>query len=241
MAVGGPGELVAGFGFAAAHGLVLGADVPVAAPAGVLPLRLGAQATAGVPGVELLVGKGRTAGLGLRPAGGVLLAAPARDSAVLRRAVLAILGDGATADLLGAGGPGADRGGGRCRQPATYRELYIAAATTCRGLGWPLLAAIGQVESNHGRNAGVSSAGARGPMQFLPSTFAAVGVDGDGDGLADIDNPFDAVYSAARYLCESGAGRGTPEALHDAVFAYNHSEEYVRTVLALADAYAARG
>ena len=164
------------------------------------------------------------------------------DSAVLRRAVLAVLGADARVDLLSPAAPAPTVAPRRpSGPPRTYRELYLAAAATCRGLSWSVLAAIGQVESNHGRNAGVSSAGARGPMQFLPSTFASVGVDGDGDGLADIDNPFDAVYSAARYLCRAGIGAGTPQALHDAVFAYNHAEWYVQQVLALADAYAAQG
>ena len=74
-------------------------------------------------------------------------------------------------------------------------------------------------------------------MQFLPSTFASYGMDGDGDGIADIHDPSDAVYSAARYLCLWGAGRGG-QALYDAVFAYNHADWYVREVFTLANAYA---
>ncbi len=64
-----------------------------------------------------------------------------------------------------------------------------------------MLAGIGQVETDHGANKNVSSAGAMGPMQFMPATWAAYGVDGDGDGKADILNQTDAVYSAAHYLC----------------------------------------
>jgi membrane-bound lytic murein transglycosylase B len=70
-------------------------------------------------------------------------------------------------------------------------------------------------------------------MQFLPSTWAAYGVDADGNGVADITNPVDAVYSAARYLCDNGAGRGG-DALAGAVYAYNHADWYVADVLSLA-------
>ena len=121
-------------------------------------------------------------------------------------------------------------------KPRNYRDLYIASAHYCPGLSWKVLAAIGQVESNHGRNAGTSSAGALGPMQFLPSTWAFAGVDGDGDGKADIMNPFDAVPSAALYLCRAGAGQGG-QALYDAIFSYNHADWYVRLVLGLAEQY----
>src|SRR5690606_4940186 len=94
-----------------------------------------------------------------------------------------------------------------------------------------------QVESNHGRNNGPSSAGALGPMQFMPATWKAYGVDGDGDGEADIWSPFDAVPSAAKYLCRYGAGQGG-EKLRKAVWFYNHSWAYVDRVLARADASA---
>lgn len=119
-----------------------------------------------------------------------------------------------------------------------YLALYHAAATTCPGLSWAVLAAIGQVESGHGRNPGVSSAGAMGPMQFLPSTFAAYGVAVGHRGPADIMNPADAIYSAARYLCANGAGTG-PAGLRSAIFAYNHADRYVQLVLGLAARYAA--
>ena len=64
-----------------------------------------------------------------------------------------------------------------------------------------MLAAIGQVESGHGRNTSTSSAGAMGPMQFEPATFAAYAVDGDHDGVKSIMDPADAIYTAAHYLC----------------------------------------
>jgi membrane-bound lytic murein transglycosylase B len=100
-----------------------------------------------------------------------------------------------------------------------------------------VLAGIGAVETGHGSDVRRSPKGAVGPMQFLPSTFAVYGMDGDGDGRADVMNPADAVYSAARYLCLWGGGRGG-QALYDAVWAYNHAVWYVRRVFAFANAYA---
>ena len=99
-----------------------------------------------------------------------------------------------------------------------------------------MLTAIGAVETGHGANTHVSSKGAMGPMQFLPSTFAAYAVDGDRDGVADIGDPADAVYTAARYLCYAGAGLGG-QSLYDAIWAYNHADWYVREVINLAIAY----
>src|SRR5262249_31389026 len=81
--------------------------------------------------------------------------------------------------------------------PRNFLKLYQSAATTCQGMNWTVLAAVGQVESGHGRNNGPSASGAEGPMQFLPSTFAAYAVDGDGDGDEDIWDPADSIYTAA--------------------------------------------
>jgi hypothetical protein len=125
--------------------------------------------------------------------------------------------------------------------PESFERAYRAAAPSCPGLRWTLLAAVGQVESGHGRNNGPSSAGAIGPMQFMPATFRAYAVDGDGDGLADAWDPEDAIWSAARYLCVSGARGGTPEGTHDALFAYNRAEWYVQLVLATERAVVAAG
>lgn len=121
--------------------------------------------------------------------------------------------------------------------PATYLSLYRKAATTCSGLSWTVLASIGQVESGHGSNPAMSSAGAMGPMQFLPETFAHYAVDGDHDGVANIMDPADAIYTAAAYLCANGAGAGG-DALYSAIWHYNHADWYVQMVLALAKQYA---
>jgi membrane-bound lytic murein transglycosylase B len=107
-------------------------------------------------------------------------------------------------------------------------------------MSWTVLAAIGQIESADGQNMGPSSAGALGPMQFLPSTWAEWGISGFGPpGPPDIMDPFDAVPSAARMLCADGASSGTQSGLRQAVFAYNHADWYVNEVLALAGRYAA--
>lgn len=120
--------------------------------------------------------------------------------------------------------------------PASLRALYMkGAAAECPGLPWNVLAGIGQVETDHGQNKNVSSAGAMGPMQFLPATWAEYGVDGDGDGVANILDQADAIYSAAHYLCANGGG--TSSGLYNAIFAYNHSDYYVNTVLSVAAQY----
>jgi membrane-bound lytic murein transglycosylase B len=68
-------------------------------------------------------------------------------------------------------------------------------------------------------------------MQFLPATWAAYGVDGDGDGSTDVMNPVDALHGAARLLCANGGG--DPARLASALWNYNHSDDYVRHVIAL--------
>jgi len=106
------------------------------------------------------------------------------------------------------------------------------AAGTCPGLPAAVLVAIGRVESSLGLDAVESPAGALGPMQFLPATWAAYGADGDGDGRADVTDAADAIHGAARLLCANGgadAGR-----LRSALWQYNHSDDYVERVLLLA-------
>jgi len=91
-------------------------------------------------------------------------------------------------------------------------DTYRAAARTCPGLDWTVLAGVGKVESDHGRStapgvrSGANAAGAMGPMQFEPGTWAAYQVAAPGHVLADVYDLADAVYSAARYLCHLGAG-----------------------------------
>jgi soluble lytic murein transglycosylase-like protein len=122
-------------------------------------------------------------------------------------------------------------------EPIPYKEyvkLYKESAEKYGfGKDWYVLAAVGKVESNHGANLGPSSAGAMGPMQFLPSTWETSGVDGNGDGVANIMDPEDAIPAAARYLKDGGA----PRDWYRALYTYNHADWYVKKVLAVAEAY----
>jgi membrane-bound lytic murein transglycosylase B len=77
-----------------------------------------------------------------------------------------------------------------------------------------------------------------GPMQFIPSTWAAYGIDGNGDGVASPFNINDAALAAARYLCAAGGDLRTAAGQRQAVLAYNHSDEYLALVLGTAAAYA---
>ncbi|MFF7310842.1 lytic murein transglycosylase [Streptomyces sp. NPDC008137] len=71
-----------------------------------------------------------------------------------------------------------------------------------------------------------------GPMQFIPSTWARWGADGNGDGRTDPNNVFDAALAAGRYLCAGGRDLSLPAALDRAILGYNHSAAYLRTVRA---------
>lgn len=127
--------------------------------------------------------------------------------------------------------------------PAGWATLDRAAAATCPGLSWSVLAAIGTVESGSGRStapgvaSGANPAGAEGPMQFEPATFAAYATIGPGgvDPASPYD-PVDAVFTAARMLCADGAA--TPGGLRAAVLAYDHAAVYADTVLTLSVAFA---
>jgi hypothetical protein len=165
--------------------------------------------------------------------------------------------------------------------PSTALDAYTEAANRealrdpgC-ALGWPLLAGIGRVESNHGRFAGavlhadglstppvvgIALDGhgtalirdtdhgrldgdtvydrAVGPMQFIPSTWVTWGVDANGDGVKDPFNIFDAAAAAADYLCAAGRNLGTTAGQVQAILSYNHSYDYVSTVMAVEALYA---
>ncbi|MBV9141429.1 MAG: bifunctional lytic transglycosylase/C40 family peptidase [Pseudonocardiales bacterium] len=130
--------------------------------------------------------------------------------------------------------------------PADYLTLYHQAATVCPGLNWTILAAIGKIETNHGRSrlpgvhSGENAAGAGGPMQFLLPTFNNVTahhpLPPDGTTPPSRYNPRDAIYTAAYYLCDNGARHGD---LQTAIYAYNHAQWYVDDVLVQAKRYAA--
>ncbi|HUR13258.1 MAG TPA: lytic transglycosylase domain-containing protein [Mycobacteriales bacterium] len=206
-----------------------GTQLPLGRPVriGAEELRVGALAAFGLP-ADAVVERSVADRLGLR-ADTVVLAAPSRAVRALSRDVARALGVRARVTVLR---PAALVH----RRPSSYRELYQLSARYCPGLSWTVLAAIGQVESGHGRNVGPSSAGALGPMQFMPSTWVWAGVDGDGDGKTDVMSPYDAVPAAALYLCRSGAGHGG-RSLYAAIYSYNHADWYVREVLALAARY----
>jgi cell wall-associated NlpC family hydrolase len=119
---------------------------------------------------------------------------------------------------------------------AALRPIWQAAGNAY-GIPWEVLGAINKVETNFGQNLGPSSAGAVGWMQFMPSTWARWGVDANGDGVADPNNPTDAIFSAARYL----AGCGGQFDIARAVYCYNHATWYVNEVLGLASLYSGGG
>ena len=110
--------------------------------------------------------------------------------------------------------------------PPFLLPIYQAAGIQY-DVPWQILAAINEIETDYGRNLSVSSAGAVGWMQFLPSTWKTWGVDATNSGYADPYNPVDAIFSAARYLHAAGASQN----LSNAIFAYNHADWYVQSVL----------
>ena len=109
-------------------------------------------------------------------------------------------------------------------KPAEDLLRYYKAARRRFGVNWQVLAAVNYVETKFGKVKATSSAGAKGPMQFMPSTWAAYGLGGK------VSNDRDAIMGAANYLSASGATRG-PAGLRRALWAYNHSGHYVRSVL----------
>ncbi|MFC8956524.1 lytic transglycosylase domain-containing protein [Streptomyces sp. NPDC057101] len=170
-----------------------------------------------------------------------------------------------------AGGSPVQRTGDGIGLPTTVYHAYLNAQTllatsqpTCR-LTWPMLAGIGQVESNQARNGALDAAGdtvkpivgpalngdgfasiadtdggrldgdtrwdrAVGPMQFIPTTWAVWGTDGNRDGIASPHNMFDAALTTGRYLCANRRNLSDPKQLRDAILSYNRSSEYADTV-----------
>jgi hypothetical protein len=212
-----------------------------------------AIAPSGLPGIDAMVDSQRSASLGLAPNAAVLISAPGAAYGPLVQELEAIAGPSAQVeDLvpvqqsssssssstpaaasplpLAAATPGL---------PTNWIQLYQdSAAEYCPGMSWTVLAAIGQIESGDGSNDGPSSAGAEGPMQFIPSTWAEWGITGFGQsGTPDVMNPLDAVPSAARMLCADGAAQGGA-GLSNAIWDYNHADWYVSEVLELAEEYA---
>jgi Transglycosylase SLT domain len=205
-------------------------------------LTFGGSASLGISGIDGLVSTQVSAQLGLVPRVLALVSAPGAGMARLIKAVRRITGQSATVNSLR---PAQQQlpvdhtaGSGR---PSNYLQLFQAsAARYCPGMSWTVLAAIGQIESGDGSNMGPSSAGALGPMQFLPSTWQEWGITAFGEtGSPNIMDPFDAVPAAARLLCAAGAGSAS--GLRGAIFAYNHATWYVNEVLALAQEYARHG
>jgi cell wall-associated NlpC family hydrolase len=119
--------------------------------------------------------------------------------------------------------------------PPKIKKLYLAAADKYK-IPWTLLAGIGMEETGHGSNNHTSSAGAQGLMQFMPGTWATMGVDGDHDGRADIHNDADSIYSAANYLTKSGVSQGAA-GVRKALLAYNSVDWYANDVLFYAARY----
>jgi Transglycosylase SLT domain len=235
------GDLVASQAAASGLALTPGTVAQLSGAASV-PVIVAAKALLGLPGVDGVVNEQLAAQLGLVANVAVLINAPGADLSALMQQVLAVTGPAGHAvnlvpvvtttqlPVTSAVTVGT---------PTNYLSLYQdSAAEYCPGLSWTVLAAIGQIESDHGANDGPSSAGALGPMQFLPSTWAIWGTDGFGQtGPPNIMNPLDAVPSAARMLCADGASAGGAS-LASAIYDYNHADWYVSEVLALASEYA---
>jgi hypothetical protein len=230
---------------AAAHRLRLAAGQSYPVSAAVLTrLPFGGATALSVTGADAIVNLARSAQLGLVQNFAVLISAPPSASLPkLMTQVKSVIGkSGRVVNLVSYALVTASERAVATNipagAPANYLNLFKAAASKyCPGMSWTVLAAIGQIESGDGANNGPSSAGALGPMQFMPATWAEWGINGFGPpGPPDIMNPLDAIPSAARMLCAAGAGK--PATLSRAIFAYNHADWYVAEVLALASEYA---
>ncbi len=173
--------------------------------------------------------------------GGVLFGATAMMVVLLGGGGPLISGLSNAANVAGTSGsasepPSAETAAGI---PGNYLQAYQSAGNTCSGLDWATIAAVGQVETHHGRlNAkGVSSgenyAGAGGPMQFLSSSYKSI-QNKHPDITGSRYDPESAVKASAHKLCDDGAADGN---VSKAIYAYNHSSEYVSQVQQQAAAY----
>lgn len=242
----GKGQLVSTTAAARRLHLAAGQSYPVSA-AVLARLPFGGATALSVTGADAIVNLSRSEQLGLAQNFAVLISAPPSASLpALMATIKSVIGKrGQVVNLVSYGLVTASEKPVATNipagAPANYLNLFKAsAAQYCPGMSWTVLAAIGQIESGDGANNGPSSAGALGPMQFMPATWAEWGINGFGPpGPADIMNPLDAVPSAARMLCAAGAGN--PATLPGAIFAYNHANWYVAEVLALAGEYAKNG
>ena len=142
------------------------------------------------------------------------VAGEARDTVRGRRELLAIPASGNLRPRIRAAEP----------EPADRLRAFYDRAQRRFGVGWHVLAAVNFVETGFGRLRNESTAGARGPMQFMPATWRAYGLGGD------IRDPRDAVLGAANYLHANGA----PGSYRRALFHYNRSPHYVEAVLRFA-------
>jgi cell wall-associated NlpC family hydrolase len=159
--------------------------------------------------------------------------------------VMLVIG-GISTGIIGGNSPSDDA---RRDIPASYLAMYQRSADACPGLPWAVLAAIGKVETNHGRlrapgvTEGANFAGAAGPMQMgigvgaAGDAFWRFAIDGNADGRASPYDPADAIPSATAYLCNALKDNGGD--VSRAVFSYNHAQWYVDKVLAIASGYAA--
>jgi membrane-bound lytic murein transglycosylase B len=125
----------------------------------------------------------------------------------------------------------------RVEKRTNFWAVYRAAGAKY-GVHPAILAAVHYKETGGRGNTAVGSyAGARGPMQFMPSTFAAYAQDGDGDGIKNIYDVDDAIFTAARYLAANKVTRN----ISGALYRYNHSTSYVYSVIAIARGYGYTG
>jgi cell wall-associated NlpC family hydrolase len=159
--------------------------------------------------------------------------------------VMLVIG-GISTGIIGGNAPSNDA---RRDIPGGYLAMYQRSADACPGLPWAVVAAIGKVETNHGRlqapgvTSGANFAGAAGPMQMgigvgaAGDAFWRFAIDGDGDGRASPYDPADAIPSATAYLCKALRDNGGD--VSKAIFSYNHAPWYVDKVLAIASSYAA--